>query len=62
MEFHPAQVPDPGPVQDVAQLTFYHDGIYVNGELWGYWQGAFLGGSASDMFESMKYDIDNERA
>jgi hypothetical protein len=34
MEFQPAQVSDPGPAQDVAPLSFYHDGIYVSGELW----------------------------
>jgi hypothetical protein len=62
MESHPAQVSDPAPAQDVAPFTFYRDRIYISGELWGYWQQAFLGGSASDMFEHVKYDIDNEHA
>jgi hypothetical protein len=34
----------------------------MSGELWGYWRRAFPGCSASDMFESVKYDIDDERA
>jgi hypothetical protein len=46
----------------VAPLTFYHDGIYVSGELWGYWQAAFPHGFAGNMFESMRYDIDDEPA
>jgi hypothetical protein len=46
----------------VAPLTLYQDGIYVSGELWGYWRVAFPCGSAGDMFECVKYNIDDERA
>lgn len=68
MKFHPtqvsdagpAQVSDAGPAQDVAPLTFYHDGIYVSGDLWGFWRRTFPEGSACDMFDFVKYDIDDE--
>jgi hypothetical protein len=46
----------------VPPLTFYRDGIYVSGELWGYWRAAFLRGSVDDMFVSVICDIDDERA
>jgi hypothetical protein len=62
MESHLAQVSDPEPAQDAAPLIFYQDGIHISGELRGYWRRAFPGGTASDMFEHVKYDIDNEHA
>ena len=34
--FNLAQVLNREPVQDVAPLTLYNDGIYVSGELWEY--------------------------
>jgi len=40
----------------------YQDGIYVNGELWQYWWEPFPHRSVHDMFDFVKYDIDNERA
>jgi hypothetical protein len=40
----------------------YRDGIYVNGELWQYWREAFPRRSVLEMFDFVKYDIDNERA
>lgn len=62
MEFVTEEVSDLGPAQDIAPLIFYHDGIYVSGELWGYWWRAFPGCSAGDMFESVKHDIDDVHA
>lgn len=62
MECCPAQVFDPGPAQDVAPLTFNHDGIYISRELWGYCLGAFPHGTVGDMFDLVKLDIDDERA
>jgi hypothetical protein len=51
----------------VPPLTFYQDGIYVSGELWGYWWAALPRGSVDDMFVSMVFvsvvcDVDDERA
>jgi hypothetical protein len=46
----------------VPPLTFYQDGIYVSGELWGYWRAAFARGSIDDMFVSIICDIDDEHA
>jgi hypothetical protein len=59
---NPAQVSDRGPAQDVAPLTFYLNGIFVSGELWGYWQGSFPGSTATAMFEDVERDIDDEGA
>jgi hypothetical protein len=42
-------------------VSFCHDGIYVSGELWGYWRMAFPRDSVGDMYDSMKYNIDDER-
>ena len=60
--FNLAQVPNREPAQDVAPLTLYNDGIYVSGELWEYWRLAFPRSIVRDEFESVKFDIDNERA
>ena len=49
-------------MQDVPPVTMYQDGIYVNGELWQYWWEPFPHRSVHDMFDFVKYDIDNERA
>jgi hypothetical protein len=49
-------------MQDVPPLTFYRDGIYVGGELWGYWWATFPHGSIDDMFVSVICDIDDERS
>ena len=43
-------------------VTMYQDGIYVNGELWQYWWEPFPHRSVHDMFDFVKYDIDNECA
>ena len=43
-------------------VTMYKDGIYVNDELWRYWQKTFPHHSVDDMFAFVKYDINNERA
>jgi hypothetical protein len=59
---NPAQVSNRGPAQDVALLTFYLNGIFVSGELWGYWQRYFSGSTAAAMFEDMERDVDDERA
>ena len=48
-------------VQDVSPVTMYHDGIYVNGELWQYWREAFPRRSILEMFDFVKCDIDDER-
>ena len=60
--FNLAQVPNQEPAQDVAPLTLYNDGIYVSGELWEYWCLAFPRSIVCDVFESVKFDIDDERA
>ena len=60
--FNLAQVPNREPTQDVAPLTLYNDGIYVSGELWEYWRSAFPRSVARDVFELVKFDIDDERA
>ena len=48
--------------QDVVPLNLYNDGIYVSGEFWEYWHSAFPRSVARDLFESVKLDIDDERA
>lgn len=55
-------VSTPGPVQDVPPGTMFDDGIYTSGELWQYWQEAFPRRSVRDMFDFLKYDIDDECA
>jgi len=60
--FNLVQVPNQEPAQVVAPLTLYDDGIYVSGELWEYWRSAFPCSVARDMFESVRFDIDDERA
>jgi hypothetical protein len=47
----PMQAFDQGPAQDVAPLMFYLNGIFVSGELWGYWRRSFLGTTVADLFE-----------
>ena len=49
-------------MQDVPLVTMYQDVIFVNGELWQYWQETFPHRSVHDMFYFVKYDIDNECA
>ena len=49
-------------MQDVPPVTMYQDDIYVNGELWQYWRETFPHHSVHDMFDFVKYNIDNERA
>ena len=49
-------------MQDVPPITMYQDDIYVDGELWQYWRETFPHYSVHDMFDFVKYDIDNERA
>jgi len=58
----PAQVSSSGPVQDVLPLTLYQDGVYVSGELWGYWRETFPSRSVCDMWTFVVNDIDDERA
>ena len=60
--FNLAQVLNRRPAQDVAPLTLYNDGIYVSRELWEYWHSAFPCSVARDVFESVKFDIDDGRA
>ena len=60
--FNLAQVSNREPAQDVAPLTLYNDGLYVSGELWVYWRSAFPCSVAHDVFESVRFDIDDERA
>ena len=60
--FKLAQVLNLEPTQDVAPLNLYNDGIYVSGELWEYWRSAFPRSVARDVFESVKFDIDDECA
>lgn len=43
-------------------LTLYNDGIYVSGELWDYWRSTFPHSVASDVFDSVRFDIDDEHA
>ena len=59
--FNLAQVLNREPAQDVAPLTLYNDSIYVSGELWEYWHSTFPRSVARDMFEPVKFDIDDER-
>jgi hypothetical protein len=56
------QVSSEGPTQEVMPLTFYCDGIFVDGELWEYWRKPFPLSNVHDMFEDMKRDIDDEHA
>ena len=49
-------------MQDGPPVTMYQNGIYVNGELWQYWQETFPHRFVDDMFAFVKYDIDNEHA
>ena len=60
--FNLAQVSNREPTQDVMPLTLYNNGIYVSGELCEYWHSAFPLSIARDVFESVKFDIDDERA
>ena len=62
LNFNLAQVPNREPAQDVAPLTLYNDDIFVSGELWEYWRSAFPRSVARDVFESVRFDIDDERA
>jgi hypothetical protein len=59
---NPTQVSDGGPTENVAPLTFYLNGIFVSGELWGYWWRSFPGSTAADMFEDVERDVDDEGA
>ena len=59
--FNLAQVLNQEPAQDVAPLTLYNAGIYVSRELWEYWSSAFPRSVARDVFEPVKFDIDDER-
>ena len=49
-------------MQDVLPLTLYQDGVYVSGELWGYWRETFPSRSVCDMWTFVVNDIDDERA
>ena len=62
LNFNLAQVSNREPAQDVAPLALYNDGIFVSGELWEYWCSAFPHSVARDVFESVRFDIDDERA
>ena len=62
LNFNLAQVSNREPAQDVAPLALYNDGIFVSGELWEYWRSAFPRSVARDVFESVRFDIDDERA
>jgi hypothetical protein len=59
---NPTQVSNRGPTHDVAPLTFYLNGIFVSGELWGYWRRSFLGSTVAAMFEDVERDVDDEGA
>ena len=48
-------------MQDVLPLTMFQDGVYVNGELWNYWQETFVRPSIFEMFAFIMYDIDDKR-
>ena len=43
-------------------LTLYNNGIYVSGELWDYWRSTFPRSVVSDVFDLVRFDIDDERA
>jgi hypothetical protein len=43
-------------------LKFYFIGIFVSGELWGYWRMSFPSSTTADMFEDVERDIDDEGA
>ena len=60
--FNLAQVSNREPAQDVAPLNLYNNGIFVSRVLWEYWRSAFPCNIARDVFESVKLDIDDERA
>lgn len=55
----PAQVSGGEPVQEVDPVTFYRDGLYVNGDLWSYWKLAFEDPRVDDMYADVLGDIDN---
>ena len=38
------------------------DGVYVSGELSGYWHDTFSHASVQDMFDFVMHDLDDERA
>jgi len=38
------------------------DGVYVNGELWGYWRDTFSHASVWDMFDFVMHDLNDESA
>ena len=59
--FNVAQILNREPAQDVAPLNLYNDGIFVSEELWEYWRSAFPRSVARDVFESVKFDMDDER-
>ena len=37
------------------------DGVYVSGELWGYWRDTFPHASVRDMFDFVMHNLDDER-
>lgn len=47
---------------DIMPLTMLRNGIYVSGELWGYWCDAFPKPLASRMWDFVMDGIDDERA
>ena len=49
-------------MQDVLPLTLYQDGVYVSGELWGYWRETFPSRSVCDMWAFVMNNIDDEGA
>ena len=49
-------------MQDIVPLTMMRDGVYVSGELWGYWRDTFSRASVWDMFNFVMHDLDDERA
>ena len=46
-------------MQDVL-LTFFQDGVFVNGELLEYWRQSFPRPSIFEMFAFIAYDIDDK--
>jgi len=40
----------------------FQDGVYVSGELWGYWREAFPRPSICEMWAFVMNDIDDEHA
>jgi len=45
----------------VLPLTLYQDGVYVSGEIWGYWHESFPSRSVGDMWAFMVNDVDDDR-